>query len=158
MKNDKLVTCSFLSMTFLLTLLCIFFYFGENVMEVCEKLIAIIFVALTAICACLCIGFSKSEKTDCESLYIEDAGLYILYKGKKKNSKICRVQYFNSVDDLIKEKPEITKIHISNDTNIGTQIFKWAKENELEFSIENSNSTIIIKPKNNNEITKPEEN
>lgn len=158
MKNDKIVTYSFLSMTLLLTLLCIFFYFGENVMEVCEKLIAIIFVALTAICACLCIGFSKSEKTDCKTLYIEDAGLYILYKGKKKNPKICRVQYFASVDDLNKEKPEITKIHIANDTDIGTQIFKWAKENELEFSIENSNSTIIVKPQINNKSTQTEDN
>ena len=113
--DDKtLALISFFAMVTLLSLLCIFIYFGGNEMDNKAKLCTILFIIVIAVAACCCILFSKpAKKNVCK---IECSDVYILYKDKK--FKTCRIQFFNSLGDMMNDKLSETKIFIVSDENL----------------------------------------
>lgn len=156
MKNRNF---AFFTMLFLLSLLCIFLYFGGNEMKCCEKIIISIFIGVIAVLAIICVWFSNDKKESLcqETLYVDDAGLFVLCSGKR-NPKICHIQYYESVEELKKCSSKLSKIYIKPNVEIDSKLIDYLKNNGYEFSILNSDTTVIIKNKTTNASDAEENN
>jgi len=159
MKNKNIVNISFFSMLFSLSLLCIFLYFGENEMKYCEKLIVSVFIGVIAVLAiiCICASSGKNAPNYKEQLYVDEAGVFVLYSGKK-NSKICHIQYYESVEELKNFCSKQSKIYIKPNVEISSDFLDYLRKGGYEFSILNPNTTVIIKNKNTNSSNGEEKN
>lgn len=148
-ESNDMLNVVFFSMLFSMTLLCIFLYFGGEEMSCCEKICASILIVAIAVFGVICIFKINVREKLCykDAIYVEDAGLYVLYKDKNK-PKICQIKYFEKLEDLQKNNPKITRIHIKSGSSIDKEIFDLIENNDYEFSIENSDATIVIKNKN----------
>ena len=149
MKESKTVSLTaFFAMLFSLTMLCIFLYFGGCEMDCCEKLIIAIIIGVITAIVSLCVLCCCDSKTDscAKSLYVEDAGVYILYKDKKK-TKFCRVQYYDSVSDLEKSKEKTCRIFINEGVKIDKELVSFLTNNGYEFSVAESGNLIYVKGK-----------
>lgn len=150
--NKKIVKISFFMMIFLLTYMCIVLYFGDSEMSKCEKIFLSIIIFLISFFSIFCVWFSKSQDTNfCKDvIYIDDIDAYVLYKGKKKMS-ICQIKYYENIKDIDKDFI-VSKIYVKAGANIEQEIFDVLKNASYKFSVENSDSIILIKiQKENND-------
>lgn len=118
-------------------------------MSCCEKICISIIIFVIAIFACICLWKLDFKKQNIcgNQIYVEDVGIYVLYKGKHKPN-ICQIKYYDSVKDLKENNSETTRIYIKSGENIVQDIFDLLKDKGYEFSVENSDSTIVIKSQN----------
>ena len=147
MKENKTISLvAFLAMVFSLTLLCIFLYFGGCKMSCCCKIVSAIIIGIVTAIVSFCIFYCCDNKSySCKkSLYVEDTGVYILYKAKKK-TKFCRVQYYDSVSDMENSKDNTSKIFITEGTNIDKETISFLVNNGYEFSVAESGNLIYVK-------------
>ena len=138
-KNIQLI--AFFAMVAMITLLCIFLYFGGNEMEKLQKGFAIGSIVLIAICASLCIAFAKPVEKKIEGSEI------IIVRTRKKDSKTLRIQCFDSLADMMNGNASTTKICILSDVNTSKEIFDLCKDEAYNVSIETSGKTVTVKVK-----------
>lgn len=143
-ESKNIPVIAFLAMLFSLTLLCIFLYFGGCEMTCCKKIVlAVVIGIITSVISLCVLCCCECKPRACqEPLYVEDAGVYIIYKGKKKH-KFCCVQYYESIAE-IEGKSKATRIFITDGTKIDKELFDFLKDKEHEFSVHNSGTEIHI--------------
>jgi|GEM_PF-5236256 len=144
MNDKKLQACCFFSMLSMITVLCILLKFGGNEMKCCQTLIISILIGLIAIAAIACIWCcDKNQTALCsKTLFVDDAGLYAMYNGKKKGT-ICCIQYYDSIKFLSEDKAMPTRIYIKHGKTIDKEIFDFLKENGYEFSCATPDCIVI---------------
>ena len=145
-ENKNISLVAFIAMVFSLTLLCIFLSFGGCEMSCCGKIVSAIIIGIITAIASFSILCCCDDKTySCKKpLYVEDTGAYILYKSKKK-TKICRVQYYDSVADMENSNDNTSKIFIMEGTNIDKEIISFMVNNGYVFSVAESGNLMYVK-------------
>ena len=138
-ENKHIPLVTFLVMLFSLTLMCIVLYFGDYEMNCFKKIVVAIVIGVVTAMISLCILCCCEGKAP---LYVEDAGVYIMYKGKKKH-KLCCIQYYDTITE-IEEKSKTARVFITDGAKIDKKLFDFLKDKEYEFSVRNSGTEIHI--------------
>lgn len=114
-------------------------------MNCCEKGVTFLLIIMMLLIILFCIFISTGL---CCKECSDDELVECVFENEKKNSKIVKIQYFESSESLAKSDPKVTKIILKSGTKIDEKILDYLQDSDSDSCILDS-GTIILKEKNN---------